>query len=484
MSTPARSPRSDAGPAAAIARPAIAVACAAGLALVAALAAPAAAAPAKLEVRSATTADSLLGTPASAARDKAITAWAARASSDDLAWLLRRPLGTLGAVEVPLLDAALARTGAERTERRQRWLARRAVVVPRTLKKGEVALPALTALRPDASVFTVGSLLPDSGDYAGYTRAVRAALAEGLRHGRPAGARVLALDTLGTGDSDPARLAAGYAKLAPRCDVIVGELLSVPTLSLATAAHAAGVVVVSPTATDERIGGLGPRVFVVGPGPRERAHALAEAVLGRDATSVAITGSATAVHGAFADAFAVEVTARGGRVVRREPARTAASEAKQQAVSLKASGATVLFWDGPARDAETMLRALAGEGASLRLCGGPALAPDGMRTAARPLLEGVAWVAEDWRLPEPIRAHLDSLARASGGRPGSLWTRGYLAGHAIAAAVDRGARTPGELAELLRGRSPAGTLDPAIAATSLPVFIVKNGRPQEFAPPQ
>jgi ABC-type branched-subunit amino acid transport system substrate-binding protein len=440
-----------------------------------------AAAPPKPVVRSASQADSLLGTPFHAARDKAIADWAKSAHADDLAWLMRRPAGALGAIEVTLLDAAIARTSAERTERRQRWLARRAVVATRPLKKGEAPLPALAALRPDASVFTVGSLLPDSGEYAGYTHAVRAALAAGLRHGRSARRHALTLDTLGTGDSDPARLSDGFGRLAPRCDVIVGELLSVPTMSLATAANARGMVVVSPTATDERIGDMGPRVFAVGPSQRDRARALADAVIGREPAAVAIIGSSTAVRGAFAGAFASEVTARGGRIVRREPVRASATESANQAQLLQSSGATVLFWDGPARDAETLLRALATQGASLRMCGGPALAPEGMRPAARPLLEGVAWVAEDWVLPEPERAYVDSIGRASGNRPGSLWTRGYLAGRTIAAAIDRGARTPGEVADLLRGNAAPGTLDPTITGTTLPVYVVRSGRVVEFA---
>jgi hypothetical protein len=37
--------------------------------------------------------------------------------------------------------------------------------------------------------------------------------------------------------------------------------------------------------------------------------------------------------------------------------------------------------------------------------------------------------------------------------------------------VDRGARTPGELSEILHGRAPAGTLDPAITSITLPVFV-------------
>jgi ABC-type branched-subunit amino acid transport system substrate-binding protein len=197
----------------------------------------------------------------------------------------------------------------------------------------------------------------------------------------------LKLDTLGTGDSDPARLAEGYARLASRCDVIVGELLSVPTLSLATAANAMGVVVVSPTATDERIGGMGPLMFAVGPGPRERGP--------RTGRCRAGSRDRERGHQWLGDRRAGRVRrcvrGRSGRTRWPHRAarglRTQAGELAQQTAALKASGASVLFWDGPARDAEGLLRALAGEGASLRLCGGPTLSPDGMRANVRPLLE-------------------------------------------------------------------------------------------------
>ena len=83
------------------------------------------------------------------------------------------------------------------------------------------------------------------------------------------------------------------------------------------------------------------------------------------------------------------------------------------------------------------------------------------------------------RSRERERAYVDSLGRASGNRPGSLWIRGYLAGRAISAAVDRGARTPGEMAVLLRGNGPAGTLDPTITGTKLPVYVVRGGKAVE-----
>src|SRR5262249_41491497 len=163
-------------------------------------------------------------------------------------------------------------------------------------------------------------------------------------------------------------------------DVLVGELLSGPTTSLATAATAMGMTLISPTATDERIGRVGPAIFQVGPAAASRARRLADAVLGHETHAVTIVGSPAGIH------RAAEVTARGGRIVRREAVRAGAAELSQQAAGLKASGADVLLWDGAARDAESLVRALAAAGASLRVCGGPTLAPDGMRANTRALL--------------------------------------------------------------------------------------------------
>jgi len=436
-------------------------------------------------VRTAAAAESLLAHPGSRPHLRALEDWARKAPLDDLLWLLRLPPGEPRDMEQVLVEAALDHTPAGRGELRQRLLARHAA--SRKPKRGEPPLPMLDGLRPWASVFRVASLLPDSGDYAGHTRILRAALLAGLRHGRPAGARPLTLDTLGTGDSDPARIAALFADVAERSDVVIGELLSVPTQALATAAVARGIVLVSPTATDERIGHIGPRVFEVGPGPEVRARALADVVLGKAPRRVAIVGSASGLRGAFAGAFAAEVTARGGRVVRREPSRTSAADAALQASTLKSSGAEVLFWDGPARDAETLVRALASAGATVRLCGGPALAPEGLRPAARPLFEGVTWVADDWRLAASDRALVDSLAAASGTRAGSLWPRGFLAGRAIAAGVDGGARTPNEVARALRAAdsllASVSVLDATREGATIPVYVIRRGRAVEAEGP-
>lgn len=426
-------------------------------------------------------ADSLVSLKPSLARDKALADWARRASTTDVMWLLRRTPRELSAAELPLLDAALSSLRGPRESLRKRLLARRSLAAPRMVKRGESLIEDVSGLRPYASVFRVATLLPDRGEYASYSRSVRAALAAGLAWGRAAGAPPIALDSLGTGDSDPALVAEALEAAAGRCDVVVGELLSGPTLSLATAARLIGLTLVSPTATDERIGRVSPGVFQVGPGADLRARALADVVLSREAHTVAIAGSASGVRASFATAFAREVESRGGKVVRRDATAAATGDLGRLARSIEASGADVLLWDGPTRDTEALIRALAAEGMTLRVCGGPALAPDAVRASARPLFEGVAYVEDDWRLPADVRARLDSLAAAAGVRAGSLWTRGFLAGRRIAAAIDAGALTSSEVAERLRSPdaalAAAGYLDFGRDGVTLPVYVVRGGKP-------
>src|SRR5262245_17761075 len=100
------------------------------------------------------------------ARDKTLVEWAKQASVDEIAWVLRRTSLQLGGAEAGLLDAAFVRTPSSRQALRERWLTRRALVVPRAPRKGDTPLPDLAALRPHASVFRIAVILPDSGEYA------------------------------------------------------------------------------------------------------------------------------------------------------------------------------------------------------------------------------------------------------------------------------------------------------------------------------
>lgn len=342
----------------------------------------------------------------------------------------------------------------------------------------------MALLRPRQSVWRVGVLLPDRGDYAGYAVSVRAALEAGLAS--VPGAGPFTLEPHGTGDAEPARAAGALDSAAAACGVIVGELLSGPTFALAAGTRLAGLPLVSPTATDEAIGAAGPAVFAVGPAGAERGAVLARAITGGRARKVAILTSAALAREPLAVAFAAAAESLGCKIVRRDTYAAGSGDFRTFSRGLRTFGAEVLFWDGEPREAVALLRQLTADGVQVRVCGGTPLAPEQYHAGEKLYLEGVTYVADDWRLAPAHQAVVDSLAQARGEKPGALWTRGFLAGRRIAEGVAAGASTPAELAARLRHRDgtlrAGGFLDCGADGATIPVWTVQRGKSIEPAP--
>lgn len=436
-------------------------------------------------------ADALAGTPPSAARDASLIAWAKRADLRELVFVLRRAPVELDRAEAPLVEAALARAPRGRGALRRRLIVRLALAQPARAKKllGELEADAYlrASVRPHASVFRVAALLPDTGDYVSYARAVRAGLVAGISSRRPSNGLPIELVAFGTGD-DRADIAGWRLDdAADRCGIMVGELLSVPTYALATGARMLGLPLVSPTATDESVGAIGPQVFQVGPSGWLRGKRLAHAVLADGRHRIALVISSASVEAPFVRGFTTAAESLGSTVVRRD--QYAAGGLTFSAISraIKTSGADLLFWDGEAREADALVRQLAKDAVAIRLCGGSALAPDQFHPVSRPLFDGVQYSSDDWQLAPAAAAIVDSLARAKGlEREAGLLVKGWLAGRRIAAAVDAGALCPEEVVSALaaatyrepelRGR---GFLEFG-AEVSLPVYTITRGRPVEM----
>lgn len=418
----------------------------------------------------------------SAERTRALAAWAKGAGLGELLRLLRHDAARLGPDEAALAAAALKAAPAGDADLRRRLETRRLLALAEAGRRTGRDLAELRALRPRQSVWRIGVLLPDRGDYAGYAASVRAALEAGLAWGDSP--EPFVLETYGTGDAEPARVAAAVDSAAVACGALVGEMLSEPTFAVAAGARIAGLPVVSPTATDEAIGTAGPAVFQVGPAAVQRGEALARAVLGEKFRKVAMFTSAAAARGSLAPAFAAAAESLGATIVRRDTYGAGGAEFRTFARGVRTFGADVVFWDGDSREAVTLLRALSAEGVSVRVCGGMALAPDQFYANERVLLEGVTYVDDDWRLAPAHQAVVDTLAAARGESAGALWTRGFLAGRRLAAAVAAGARTPSELAAALAPRDPAlrahGFLDLAPEGATLPVWTVARGKAVEL----
>lgn len=461
----------------------------AGLALGLLLAAPAAAAKAKppaptLDVR---TADRLAGTPPAAPRDAQLAAWARTAGLADLVFVLRRPESELGAAEGPLVRAALDRCPAERAALRRRLELRLALADPRAGRElGRLAaLVSALPSRPRASVFRLGLLLPDTGRYAAYSRAVQAGVEAALSDANSVALHPVEVARWSTGGDQPERAAAAFDSAATGCGVVLGELLSVPTFTIAAGARLLGVPLLSPTATDEAIGRVGPAVFQIGPSGLRRG-----AMLGRLALEGGARRIGTLVSGDYDDSplargFAAAAESAGVGIAWRGTYAAGATDLRAAARAIAARKLDALLFDGEPREARALIAQLAQGGVSLALFGGEALNPDGFPADARVLMEGVRFAGEDWTVPAGVQARLDSIAAAIGEPRGtSLFVRGYYAGRLIGAAVHSGgALAPEEVAAWLEARrdplpaaAAANFLDCAAENARIPLYVVRRGR--------
>lgn len=458
--------------------------------LVCALCASALAMPARAALAPPTTraaADQMATSPGGRDRDRALAEWAKRSPLDDVLWVLRNDPGRLGSAEGVLVSAALKRMPRGRTAVAHQLSLRKALLDPSRARDG-LSMGERERLRPRASVFRIASLLPDAGDYADFAASVHRGLETGLAWQRSAVSPPLEAERVSTNDEDPVRAVAAFDSVSHHCGLVVGALLSVPTLAVAAAARVLESPLLSPTATDESIGRMGGSVSQVGPGQGERGRVLARALVTSD-QRVALVGERNALRGEFARSFAAEAESIGATLVRRETYADGGADFRAIARSLKAAQTQVAFWEGDPREAEGLVKFLASEGVRVQLCGGAGLAPEQHHGNQRALFEGVVWVSEDWALVPELQTIADSLARAQGEKEGagSLWIRGFLAGRRIVAAIDSGARTPETVTLALRHPDPmlrrGGFLDCTRDGARLPLFIAKRGRTVEYGGP-
>jgi ABC-type branched-subunit amino acid transport system substrate-binding protein len=433
------------------------------------------------------TADRLAAATPGADRDRALIAWAARASLAELMFVLRRPPSDLAGPEARLVRAALDRAPASRKALRRRLGLRLAMADPAGAKqawadwaRGGAAPPA----RPRASVFRVGALLPDRGDYESYGQDLRIGLEAGFAHHNSMAALPIELVTRATGAGEPARVAAALDSAADESGVLVGELLSVPTIALATGARLLEVPLISPTATDEDVGTVGTAVFQVGPSGLQRGRSLARSVIDSGPGRVGILVSNRNETDSFARGFAALAESLGATIVWRETYATGNLSFREASRAIKSKGVQILFWDGDPREVEALVRQLARDKVSVRMCGGSDLDPTAHHAATRALLEGVQFVGFDWVLAPSSRVVLDSLV-ATRGEPAAnrVHAAGYLAARLIGSAVANGALCPEELSAALEqrvGKDPylaqRGFFDWAPEEADLVVYVVRGGR--------
>lgn len=236
--------------------------------------------------------------------------------------------------------------------------------------------------------------------------------------------------------------------------VIVGELFTANTAPLASATQVIGAVLLSPSATNERLATLGEGVFqlTVGTGPAATAmaqHLARESARGTAALLVAGTPEDSIRALAVSDAC----RKAGIGIVGVERLSESSVDATKPIAALKAKSPTFLILLAPHRAVGLVAPQIASAWRGVRLYGFDDLDPEGQPREAREALEGATLFLSDYALAGAPR---DSFAvryrRAHGVEPTRMAVRGYLAGLAVARGIEGGSATASMLREALRSQ--------------------------------
>jgi len=274
--------------------------------------------------------------------------------------------------------------------------------------------------------------------------------------------------------------------------ILIGELFSANTAPLAAASQVVGAVLISPSATNERLAILGDAVFQL----HLANSLLAESLLRGFATqsprgSVGLLVANTPEDSTRAEAVVGACKTLGIPVAGKEVVKPDDVDLTRALTSLREKRASALVILAPARLSGIAVVQLGGAWPKVRVFGFDALDPSGMNAEARTALEGATYVASDYVLTGAVR---DSFAtryqHAYGEPPTRMSVRGYLVGLAVARGIERGSLNASMLREALRAQvydSEDGrklrALRPAVSAEP-ERFVIHSGKasPADPAP--
>jgi ABC-type branched-subunit amino acid transport system substrate-binding protein len=272
--------------------------------------------------------------------------------------------------------------------------------------------------------------------------------------------------------------------------ILIGELFSANTAPLAAASQVVGAVLISPSATNERLAILGDAVFQLHLGNSVLAQSLARAIV-QDApkSEVGILVAGSPEDSARAEAVTASCRSAGLLVVGKEVVPEDAVDLTHAITSLRDKHATALFLLTPPRLAGIAAAQVKSSWPKARIYGFDALDPSGQSPEARGALEGATYVAEDFTMTGAPRDSLEArYQRAYGEPPTHMSVRGYLVGLAVTRGIERGSLNASMLREALRaqvydtddGRA-LRALKPLVPAEP-ERFVIRSGKAVPAAP--
>ncbi len=316
-------------------------------------------------------------------------------------------------------------------------------------------LDSIAIRRAATGLARIGVVMPLTGRYSRYGKTFVNGLRSAVEEHNRAWSPMLSL-ILHDSEGDPL-IGARKARWLLRdhgVSVLVGELFSANTAPLASATQVIGAILLSPSATNERLATLGEGVFQLYVAEGVLASALAGFVAeGAKKPSLAIL-----VGGAPEDSLRARVLAGACRSagvsvagVERVPEGT--SDFTSALAALRGRHASALALVGPPRVVGTAAAQLSSVWPDVRVCGFESLDPEALNPEARDALEGATFFSPDYVLEGAPRDSFEArYARSYGEPPTRMSVRGYLVGLALTRAVEAGSVNARMLREALRAQ--------------------------------
>ena len=234
--------------------------------------------------------------------------------------------------------------------------------------------------------------------------------------------------------------------------LLVGEILSVNTAPLAAATQVLDAVLISPSATNERLAILGDGVFQLHIGPSTSASALARHLAGiAPRVSIGLLVARTREDSTLAAAVVKACDFAAVRVVGTERVKETEADLTKELHSLQSKKPTALVLIGPPRLMGIAGAQLPSTWPDAKVFGFQSLEPEELDPEARQGLEGAVYFLSDYALDgAPADSFRIRYQRAHKQQPTRMSVRGYLTGLAIARAVESGAINASTLREALR----------------------------------
>lgn len=236
--------------------------------------------------------------------------------------------------------------------------------------------------------------------------------------------------------------------------VIVGELFTANTAPLAAATQVIGAVLLSPSATNERLATLGEGVFQLHLGPFASASALATHLGAQFPKGTAALLVAPGPDDSTRALLVADACRRSGiGIVGVEKIPDDPSDATKAIGALRRKKPNALVLLAPAKTVAVVAAQLPSSWPGARVYGFDDLDPEGLNRESREALEGATIFTTDYALVGALRDSFEVRYQRAYGEPSTrMAVRGYLAGLAIARAVEGGAATASMLREALRAQ--------------------------------